>query len=213
MAAQPSAEWHETEPVRVVIRSTSDWGRIMFDDLNGTNTNGIRIAAVLSSGWLTAKNPDYTIDAGRNIAWQYQSYNQTVVRYGDQVEFFKGLMNFQYSEAYADLTLDVNESMPQIYVWLMGGGNGTSTFEINSLTTGGTIWRDVIVGNGVTQQVKRVMSPQGFFALGRAGDLTVMAWLAGALVVIITLNFPVPELLARKFRRRRHSSKRSRDRK
>jgi hypothetical protein len=185
----------------------------LFDDLNGTDANGIRIATILESGWLTAKNANYTLAAGRKISWQDQVYNQTVVRYGDQVEFFKGLMNFQYSEAYADLTLDVNESMPQVYVWLMSGGNGTSTFEINNLSTGGTIWSDVIVGNGVTQQVRRIMSPQPFFAPGRAGDLTVMAWLAGAVVVIITLNFPVPELLARKIRGRRHASKRSRDRK
>ena len=185
----------------------------MFDDLNGTNANGIKIATVLSSGWLTTKNPNYSLVVGRKIVWQDQVYNGTVVRYGDQVEFFKGLMNFEYSEAYADLTLDVNESMPLVYVWLMSGGNGTSTFEINNLNTGGTIWRDVIVGNGLTQQVRRIMSPQPFFAPGRAGDLTVMAWLVIGIVVVITLNFPVPELLARKIRGRRRTSRRSRDRK
>ena len=185
----------------------------MFDDLNASNSNGIKIATVLTSGWLTTKNPNYSLVVGRKIVWQDQVYNQTVVRYGDQVEFFKGLMNFQYSEAYADLTLDVNESMPLVYVWLMSGGNGTSTFEINNLNTGGTVWRDVIVGNGLTQQVRRIMSPQPFFAPGRAGDLSVMVWLVGGVVVVIALNFPVPELLARKIRGRRHTSKRSRDRK
>jgi len=184
----------------------------MFDDLNGTNANGIKIASVLSSGWLTTKNPNYSLVVGPKIIWQDQEYNGTVVRRGDQVEFFKGLMNFQYSEAYADLTLDVNESMPQIYVWLMGGGNGTSTFEINNLNTGGTIWRDVIVGNGVTQQVRRIMSPQPFFGTGRAGDLTVMAWLAGGVLFVVALNFPIPELIARQIRRLR-ASKRNRNRK
>jgi hypothetical protein len=185
----------------------------LFDDLNGTNANGIRIATVLTSGWLTARNANYVVDAGRKVPWWDQGYNETVLRHGDQVEFFKGLMNFQFSEAYADLTLDVNESMPQVYVWLMSGGNGTTAFEIDNLNTGGAIWRDVIVGNGVTQQDRRIMSPQPFFAPGRAGDLTVMTWLAGGIIVVIALNFPIPELLARKIRKRRHESKRNEDRK
>jgi len=185
----------------------------MFDDLNGTNSNGIKIASVLSTGWLTEKKSQYTLDVGKKIPWQDQLYNGTVVRYGDQVAFFKGLGDFQYSEAYADLTLDINESMPQVYVWLMSGGNGTSTFEINSISTGGTIWRDIIVGNGLTQQVRRIMSPEPFFGSDRAGDLTVMAWLVGALVFVVLLNFPVPELLAKKIRQRhRDDSKSSHDR-
>ena len=168
----------------------------------------MKISTVLATGWFTAKNADYTLDAGRKIAWQDQIFNQTIVRRGDQVEFFKGLKNFQYSEAYADLLLDVNMSMPQVSVWLMSGGNGSSTFELSSLDTGGTLWRDVIVGNGVTQQVRRVMSPQPFFGTAQSGDLVVMGWLSGVVVIIIALNFPVPELISRKLktRRRRHKN-------
>jgi hypothetical protein len=207
VTAQPNTSWRETGPLRVIIRSTSDWARILFDDLNGTNTNGMKIASVLTSGWFTARNPEYTLDAGSKIWWQDQVFNQTVIRRGDQVEFFKGLRNFQYSEAYADLLLDVNLSMPQVYVWLMSGGNGTSSFEISNLNTGGTIWRDVIVGNGVTQQVRRVMSPQPFFGTAQSGDLVVVSWLTGVVVIVIALNFPIPELISRKIKARHSRAK------
>ena len=151
----------------------------------------------------------YTLDAGSKIAWQDQIFNETVIRRGDQVEFFKGLMNFQYSEAYADLLLDVNISMPQVSVWLMSGGNGTSSFEISNLNTGGTIWRDEIVGNGVTQQVRRIMSPQPFFETAQSGDLVVVGWLTGVSVVVIVLNFPIPELISRKVKERRSRTRKA----
>ena len=51
-----AVEW--VDPVKVLIDSTADWGRIMFDDLNGTNTNGIRIKTVLRqrmAGWKRVK--------------------------------------------------------------------------------------------------------------------------------------------------------------
>jgi len=92
-------------------------------------------------------------------------------------------------------------------VWLMSGGNGTTTFEITSLATGGTIWRDVIVGNGVTQQVRRVMSPQPFFHAGRSENLFVVAWLSVAIIVVIILNFPVLEMIRRRIRRVRGKRK------
>ena len=44
-AAEVGPDWHE-EPVRVIIQSTSDWGRMLFDDLNGTNSNGLGISRV-----------------------------------------------------------------------------------------------------------------------------------------------------------------------
>jgi len=191
----------------VTIRSTSDWGRILFDDLNGTNTNGIAIAEVLDTGWFTAQNAEYTLVAGSKVAWQDQVFNQTIIRHGDQVEFFKGLRNFQFSEAYADLLLDINMSMPQVSVWLMTGGEGTTTFEMTNINTGGTLWQDVIVGNGVTQQVRRIMSPQPFFQTATNGDLVVMGWLAGVVVIVIVLNFPIPELISHKLRTLRHRTK------
>ena len=197
------AEWQETEPMRVIIQSTSDWGRILFDDLNGTNSNGIKIVTVLTSGWFTGKSIDYALDVGQKLPWQDHAYNQTIVRHGDLMSFYKGLLDFRYSEVYADVVFAVDLSMPQIYVWLMSGGNGTTTFEINNLANAGTIWRDIIVGNGVTQQVRRVMSPQPFFHPARSESIVVAAWVSIALVLVIFLNFPILEFLVYKIKRRR----------
>jgi len=203
-----AAIWREAEPVRVLSESTADWGRILFDDMNGTNTNGLRIRSVLGSGWISGfQDFDDILDVGRKIAWPDQVYGQIVVRHGDMVAFFKGLGDFHPSEIYADLVLDVDVSQPQVYVWLMSGGNGTTTFEINSLATGGTIWRDIIVGNGVTQQVRRVMSPQPFFRAGRSENSYVIAWLSFAIIVVIILNFPVLEFVRRRLRRTKRNGK------
>jgi len=191
--------------VKVLVDSTADWGRILFDDLNGTNTNGIRIKTVLGSGWLLGKEADDVLDAGRKVPWPDTDYDRIVTRQGDMVTFFKGLRDFHYTEAYADLVLEIDTSLPQIYVWLMVGGNGTTTFDIVSQTTGGTIWRDVVVGNGETQQVRRVMTPQPFFRAGRAESAVVVAWLSIVIITIIFLNFPILELVARRVRRRREA--------
>lgn len=195
-------QWHEADPVKVLIDSTADWARILFDDLNGTNTNGIRIKSVLGSGWLVGNDENDVLDAGRKIAWPDTEYDRIVTRKGDMVAFFKGIRDFQYTEAYADLILEVDTSLPQIYVWLMTGGNGTTTFDIVSKTTGGTIWRDVIVGTGETQQVRRVMTPQPFFRAGRAESAVVVAWLSIVIITIVLLNFPILEVINRRIRRR-----------
>jgi hypothetical protein len=192
--------------VKVLIDSTADWARILFDDLNGTNTNGLRIKTVLGSGWLVGKDEDDVLDAGRKIPWPDTDYDRIVTRKGDMVTFFKGLRDFQYTEAYADLILEVDTSLPQIYVWLMTGGNGTTTFDIVSKDTGGTIWRDVVVGTGETMQVRRVMTPQPFFRAGRAESAVVVAWLSVVIITIIFLNFPILELVARRVRRRHRSN-------
>jgi hypothetical protein len=193
------------------MQSTADWGRILFDDLNGTNANGLKIKAVLESGYLSGQDFDDTITAGRKLPWPDTVYGRIVVRHGDLVEFFKGLRDFRYTECYADLVLQVDVNQPQVYVWLMSGGNGTTTFEITSLTTTGIIWRDVIVGNGVTQQVRRVMSPQPFFHPGRTENLIVIVWLGVAILVVIILNLPFLELLHIRVKRARHR-RRSRQR-
>jgi hypothetical protein len=204
VAAQiESDQWREADPVKVLIDSTADWGRILFDDLNGTNTNGIRIRSVSSSGWLIGKDENDVLDAGPKIAWPDTEYDQIVTRKGDMVAFFKGLRDFHYTEIYADLILDVETSLPQIYVWLMTGGNGTTTFDIVSKTTGGTIWRDVIVGTGETQQVRRVMTPQPFFGAGRAESGVVVAWLSVVIITIIILNSRILEVASRYVRGKR----------
>jgi hypothetical protein len=204
-AQTDTGQWRQADPVKVIIDSTADWGRILFDDLNGTNTNGIRIKTVLDSGWLLGKEEDDVLDAGRKIPWPDTDYDRIITRQGDMVTFFKGLRDFHYTEAYADLVLEIDTSLPQIYVWLMVGGNGTTTFDIVSKTTGGTIWRDVVVGNGETQQVRRVMTPQPFFRAGRAESAVVVAWLSVVIITIIFLNFPILELVARRIRRRREA--------
>jgi len=199
---QVSDNWQEAAPVRVIMRSNSDWGRILFDDLNGTNSNGIRIKSVLSSGWLEGRETDYVVYAGRKMAWPDTQYNESITRHGDMVAFFKGLGNFDNAVAYADLTLEVNLDLSRVYVWLMTGGNGTTTFEIVSRDTGGVIWQDIVVGTGETLQARRVMSPQPFFEAGRAESSIVVAWLSIVILVIIILNFPVLEAIRKRMRKK-----------
>jgi len=194
--------WREASPTRIIVRSTADWGRILFDDLNGTNSNGIRIRSVVNSGWLEGRGPDEQLYVGRKIPWPDTEYDQIVARRGDMVAFFKGLGDFHYVEAYADLVLEVNIDLPRVYVWLMTGGNGTTTFEIVSQDTGGTIWRDIVVATGETQQVRRVMSPQPFFRPGRTESSIVVTWLSIAILVMIVLNFPILEVLKEGLRRK-----------
>jgi hypothetical protein len=177
------------------MRSTADWGRVLFDDLNGTNSNGLRIKSVISSGWLEGKDSNDQLYAGRKIAWPDTEYDTVVVRKGDMVAFFKGLNDFHYTEAYADLILEVNTDLPRVYVWLMTGGNGTTSFEIVNKDNGGTLWRDIIVATGETQQVKRVMSPQPFFQPGRTESSVVVTWLTMGIFVMVILNFPILETL------------------
>jgi hypothetical protein len=117
------------------------------------------------------------------------------------VAFFKGLSDFHYTEAYADLILEVNIDLPRVYVWLMTGGNGTTSFEVVSQDTGGTIWRDIVVASGETQQVKRVMSPQPFFHPGRTETSVVVTWLSMVILVIVLLNFPILEIVVGFLRR------------
>jgi hypothetical protein len=178
----------------------------MFDDLNGSNTNGIRIRSVLESGWTFGKDASNVLDAGRKVPWPDTEYDHIIIRKSDMVSFFKGLGNFRYTEAYAVLVLEVDTSLPQIYLWLMMGGNGTTTYQIASQATGGTIWRDVLVGNGETQQVRRVLTPQPFFRTGRTENGVVVVYLAALVVIIIVLNFPIFEGLGRLVRRRPRGS-------
>jgi hypothetical protein len=211
--AQQLVDWRDAEPVRVIVQSTSDWGRILFDDLNGTNTNGVRIKTVQGSGWLTGQDVEDTIDVGRKIPWPAEVYNHLEVRHGDMFGFFKGLRNFRFTEAYADLVLEFDVTLPQVYVWLMSGGNGTTTFQIRSQGTGGVIWRDVIIGQGVTEEVRRVMTPQPFFHPGRTESLAVVVWLAVVILAIILLNLPILELVHGRIKRARSRSGNEHDRK
>lgn len=197
------AQWREASPTRVIIDSTADWARVLFDDLNSTNSNGLRIKSVVSSGWLEGRESDDQLYAGRKIPWPDTEYDKIVVRKGDMVAFFKGLNDFHPIEVYADLILEVNVDLPRVYIWLMTGGNGTTSVEIVSQDTGETIWRDIVVAAGETQQVKRVMSPQTFFHPGRTETSVVVTWISIVTVVIVVLNFPIIEAFGRLFRRKK----------
>ena len=183
--------------MRVIIDSTADWGRILFDDLNGTNSNGIRIRTVIDSGWLEGRDSNDQLYAGRKIAWPNMDYDKLVVRSGDMVAFFKGLNDFHPTGIFADLVLEVNMDLAWVHLWLMTGGNGTTTFEIVSRDTGETVWRDIVVASGETQQVKRVMSPQAFSRPGRTETSVVITWLLIVALVIAVLNFPIVETFGR----------------
>jgi hypothetical protein len=117
------------------------------------------------------------------------------------VAFFKGLNDFHYTEVYADLVLEVNIDLARVYLWLMTGGNGTTSFEIVNKDNGGTLWRDIVVASGETQQVKRVMSPQPFFQPGRAESSVALTWLTIGIAVMLILNFPILETLTALVRR------------
>jgi hypothetical protein len=205
-AQNEDKQWRQVDPVKVLIDSTADWGRIMFDDLNGTNTNGIRIQTVVDSGWLVGNGENDVLDVGRKIPWPDTEYEHIITRKGDMVAFFKGIRNFNYTEVFAELVLEVGIDSPQIYIWLMTGGVGTTTFDIVSTTTGGTIWRDVIVGTGETQQLRRVMTPQPFLRAGRAENAVVLVWLSVVIAAIIILNFPLLELLTRYVHKKRRTN-------
>jgi hypothetical protein len=204
-------QWREASPTRVIIRSTADWGRVLFDDLNGTNSNGLRIKSVISSGWLEGQDSNDQLYAGRKIAWPDTEFDTIVARKGDMVAFFKGLNDFHYTEVYADLVLEVNIDLARVYLWLMTGGNGTTSFEIVNKDNGGTLWRDIVVASGGTQQVKRVMSPQPFFQPGRAESSVVVTWLTIGIAVMLVLNFPILENLLALVRRITRSRARAKD--
>jgi len=214
-SAEIASQWQEASPTRVIIRSNADWGRVLFDDLNGTNSNGLRIRSVIGSGWLEGKDSNDQLYVGRKIAWPDTEYNTIVARKGDMVAFFKGLNDFHYTEAYADLVLEVNTNLPLVYIWLMTGGNGTTSFELVNKDNGGTLWRDIIVASGETQQVKRVMSPQPFFQPGRTESSIVVTWLTIGVLLMVVLNFPILEnllaLVRRKTRTRAKASDGSND--
>jgi hypothetical protein len=84
----------------------------------------------------------------------------------------------------------------------MTGGNGTTSFEIVNKDNGGTLWRDIVVASGETQQVKRVMSPQPFFQPGRAESSVVVTWLTIGILVMVLLNFPILETILALVRRK-----------
>jgi len=171
--------------------STADWARIMFNDLDGTNQNGLRVVAFRSHGWLSGNETDDRIDAGFGLTFVDVLYNSTVSKTGDIVGFFKGNNNFGHTKMFVDVLLDVDMGLPSVYVVLMLAGAGTTTFQFINKQTGVVIWQDAETGRSFTEYVVRTMSPQAFFTKETINTILVLAVIIGAILTVIALN-PIP---------------------
>jgi hypothetical protein len=184
----PSQGWQATPEIRVIMDSTADWARIMFNDLGGTNLNGIRAVRFDSHGWLVGNDSNDRIDAGFGLTFVDIIYNQTVVKTGDIVGFFKGNNDFHHTRMYADVDLMVNTNLPQVSIFLMLAGAGTTTFQFINKETGQVIWQDTDTGNSFTQYTRRYMSPDVFFAKEQIQNFYIALLVTGAVVTIVALN-------------------------
>jgi hypothetical protein len=185
--------WQQTPEVRIIMDSTADWARIMFNDLDGTNQNGLRIVAFRSHGWLSGNDSNDRIDAGFGLSFVDVLYNSTVAKTGDIVGFFKGNNNFRHSKMYVDVVLEVNTGLPNVYVVLMLAGAGTTNFEFINKETGVVIWQDSETGRSFTQYIIRTVPTQAFFAKETINTILVFALIIAGIVTILALN-PIPIL-------------------
>jgi hypothetical protein len=171
--------------------STADWARIMFNDLYGTNTNGLRVLEFRAHGWLSGNDTDDRIDAARGLTFVDILYNSTVTKTGDIVGFFKGNNDFRHTKMFVDVVLDIDMGLPNVYLYLMLAGAGTTTFQLINKETGVLIWQDSENGHTFTQYNIRSMSPRIFFTTERIDTILVIALIIGGIVSIIALN-PLP---------------------
>jgi hypothetical protein len=183
--------WQHSPEVRIIMDSTADWARIMFNDLDGTNQNGLRVVAFHSRGWLSGNDSDDRIDAGFALTFVDVLYNSTVAKTGDIVGFFKGVNDFRHTKMFVDVVLDVDMGLPNVYVVEMLAGAGTTTFQFINKQTGVVIWQDSETGRSFTQFVLRTMSPQAFFTKQTINTILVFALIIGGIITIIALN-PIP---------------------
>ena len=184
--------WQATPEIRIVMDSTADWSRIMFNDIYGTNTNGIRVLDFGAHGWLSGNDSDDRIDAGHGLTFVDVRYNGTVTETGDIVGFFKGNNDFRHTKMYADVVLDIDMGMNSVYVYLMLAGAGTTTFEFINKETGTVLWQDSDTGRTFTEYVLRSMPPQTFFTTEKIDTLLVIALVIGGLISMVILNpFPI----------------------
>jgi hypothetical protein len=184
----PATGWQPTPEVRIIMDSTADWARIMFNDLDGTNDNGLRVLAFHSHGWLSGNDSNDRIDVGFSLTFVDVLYNSTVAKTGDIVGFFKGNNVFSHTKMYADVDLDVDMGLPNVYVVLMLAGAGTTTFQFINKQTGVVIWQDAETGRSFTQYVIRSMSPAAFFVKQSINTVLVFAVIIGGVITIIVLN-------------------------
>lgn len=183
--------WEETPEFRLIMRSTADWGRIMFDDTNGTNTNGIRFKEIISYGWVIKHDENDIIDVGVDLTWFDILYGgDPVNKTGDIVAFFKGENDFEYTEVFSDIIFEVDTSLSQIYIYLMISGKGTTTFELYNKKTNTIIWKETYSGDGHTQHIKRYIPSQLFFQVPRVASTTVISMALITILIVIGLNLP-----------------------
>ena len=183
--------WERSPEVRIIMDSTADWARIMFNDLYGTNTNGIRVVDFGSHGWLLGNDSSDRIDAGHDLTFVDVLYNSTVAKTGDIVGFFKGNNVFRHTKMFVDVDLEIDMGQSSVYVVLMLAGAGTTTFQFINKETGIVLWQDSENGRTFTQYVMRYMSPHVFFTKETIDAILVLALVVGGIVSIVALN-PVP---------------------
>jgi len=187
-----AARWRETPPIRVIMRSTADWGRIMFDDEVGNNTNGIRFKHILSCGWFSGNDSDDEISVGKGT-WYDVLYNVTVKKTGDIVAFNKQREDFNYAEMYADVVFEIDASMISGYIWLMLAGQGITVFQLTNLQDQYTIWQETMSGTGHTRHVRRYIVLDSFFRRWEISPTSVVVLTLMAILMIILLSPVIPK--------------------
>jgi len=192
--SNPGASWRETPPIRVIMKSTADWARIMFDDEVGNNTNGIRFKYVLACRWLKGNDSDDEISIGKS-AWYDILYNLTVKKTGDIVAFNKQRNDFDYTEMYADIVFETNMGTITGYVWLMLAGQGITTFQLTNLEGRYVIWEETLSGTGHTRHVKRYILMDSFF---RRWEISPTSIVVLTLIVILVMVLLGPVIPSRK---------------
>jgi len=197
--------WRETPPIRVIMRSTADWGRIMFDDEMGNNTNGIRFKYVLSYGWLSGNDSDDEISVGKGT-WYDVLYNVTVRKTGDIVAFNKQREDFNYTEMYADIVFEIEAGMMSGYIWLMLAGQGITVFQLVNLQHQYTLWQETMSGTGHTRHVRRYIMLDSFFRRWEISPTSIVVLTLIAILMMVLLSPLVP---TRRRLRRREGSRRS----
>jgi len=200
-----ATRWRETPPIRVTMRSTADWGRIMFDDEVGNNTNGIRFKHILSCGWFSGNDSDDEISVGKGT-WYDVLYNVTVKKTGDIVAFNKQREDFSYTEMYADVVFEIDPSMISGYIWLMLAGQGTTVFQLTNLQDQYTIWQETMSGTGHTRHVRRYIVLDSFFKRWEISPTSVVVLTLMAILMMILLS---PMLPKRNMSRRKENIHRS----
>ncbi len=187
---QLGSGWKETAELRIIMTSTSDWARIMFNDLNGTHTNGIRIEKMFGQGWFFGNDSNDRIDFGKSLTYIDIIYDTTVIRTGDFVGFYKGDNDFSYTRMYVDLTLDISMTAAQRYFYLVVAGAGVTTFQIVDKASGVIAWQDTIQGNSFTQYITRTVSSNALFPR-QTLDSTAVFLLVGLVVVVLLVANPL----------------------